>query len=585
MPHPLLTTIMAPMEGSAPVPEHEARAILEAAMRLASDKDAQRLDRLDERLQALRLRVLVVGEAKRGKSTLVNALLGRDILPTSVTPLTSVATTVTAAAADSGEDALVLREDRSEETVALSRLPDFVTEKGNPRNSRGVAEVRVRLHNPLLDAYSVDLVDTPGTGSVVTHNTVDARAAMATLDAAILVLTVDPPISQAERDIFQEVSALSLQTFVVLNKSDRLTSEEIDEAVRFTEDVCREITHSAVVVHSCAARRAEHDAGFVAFAATFTAYLAERSVADATLAVHQHLGRVLTGMLDEARIRLGAIDLAEQGNSQTSHQLQGLLANISARRESVTDRCDGSVRRLRAELDTSAGAALRGTAERCRRHLAQWWSSHAEQVPVDELEPAARGALEAFITRQVDAWRATASERLETGLATVADEATSDVNAQLRLASDAVQRVFRVTLSVRADVAALPADARFHYDYTPATGWAPPLRGTISRLATAGRRRARIRTSVEADAAGLVDRQLGRARADLQQRLREAHSALSAALEEQLADTLDRLSDLVSELAADVAAGAETSAGRPAQREALAARIEALDELIARSRS
>jgi GTPase Era involved in 16S rRNA processing len=39
--------------------------------------------------------VLVAGEAKRGKSTLVNALIGRAVLPAGVTPLTALATTVT----------------------------------------------------------------------------------------------------------------------------------------------------------------------------------------------------------------------------------------------------------------------------------------------------------------------------------------------------------------------------------------------------------------------------------------------------------------------------------------------------------
>ena len=78
---------------------------------LASDKSAEltALERLDElatapdrvtlaglrdRLHAGRLRVLVAGEGKRGKSTLVNALLGRKVLPAGVTPLTAIAATV-----------------------------------------------------------------------------------------------------------------------------------------------------------------------------------------------------------------------------------------------------------------------------------------------------------------------------------------------------------------------------------------------------------------------------------------------------------------------------------------------------------
>ena len=61
---------------------------------LGTERDREQLAALLERLDAARLRVLVAGEAKRGKSTLVNALLGREVLPSGVTPLTAVTTTV-----------------------------------------------------------------------------------------------------------------------------------------------------------------------------------------------------------------------------------------------------------------------------------------------------------------------------------------------------------------------------------------------------------------------------------------------------------------------------------------------------------
>lgn len=60
---------------------------------LGTERDREHLAALADRLPSARLRVLVVGDAKRGKSTLVNALLGREVLPTGVTPLTAVTTT------------------------------------------------------------------------------------------------------------------------------------------------------------------------------------------------------------------------------------------------------------------------------------------------------------------------------------------------------------------------------------------------------------------------------------------------------------------------------------------------------------
>lgn len=67
---------------------------LNSLVALGTERDREQIKALVDRLDAARLRVLVAGEAKRGKSTLINALLGRDVLPSGVTPLTAVATTV-----------------------------------------------------------------------------------------------------------------------------------------------------------------------------------------------------------------------------------------------------------------------------------------------------------------------------------------------------------------------------------------------------------------------------------------------------------------------------------------------------------
>jgi ribosome biogenesis GTPase A len=70
-----------------------ASALCELAA-LGTDRDREQLAALQDRLAAERLRVVVAGEANRGKSTLINALLGRSRLPTGVTPVTTIVTAV-----------------------------------------------------------------------------------------------------------------------------------------------------------------------------------------------------------------------------------------------------------------------------------------------------------------------------------------------------------------------------------------------------------------------------------------------------------------------------------------------------------
>jgi predicted GTPase len=113
----------------APMPNDQSALVsaLKELAALGTDRDREQLAALRERLDAARLRVLVAGEAKRGKSTLINALLGRDVLPSGVTPLTAVATTVRFGSEPRAE---VLFLDGHEEKHPLTALPDLVTERG-----------------------------------------------------------------------------------------------------------------------------------------------------------------------------------------------------------------------------------------------------------------------------------------------------------------------------------------------------------------------------------------------------------------------------------------------------------------------
>lgn len=100
---------------------------------LADTSRAAEVELRRKPLRSDQLRVLLVGEAKRGKSTLGNALLGRDILPTGVTPLTAVTTTVT----DGHPERIhVIYTDGRTQEAAVEDLSQFVTENGNRHNHR-----------------------------------------------------------------------------------------------------------------------------------------------------------------------------------------------------------------------------------------------------------------------------------------------------------------------------------------------------------------------------------------------------------------------------------------------------------------
>jgi hypothetical protein len=188
---------------------------------------------LAERLAQGRFFVACVGQFKRGKSTLLNALLGRSILPMGVVPIT---TAVTIIRAGDVTTARVRFSDGRRLDIDPDALAEYVSEAGNPENHKGVLAVEVAIPSPLLSA-GMCLVDTPGLGSVFAANTAATHAFVPQIDAALVVLGTDPPISGEELALVEEVSRQVDHLVFVLNKADRVSDAESREAEAFARRV------------------------------------------------------------------------------------------------------------------------------------------------------------------------------------------------------------------------------------------------------------------------------------------------------------------------------------------------------------
>ncbi len=189
------------------------------------------------RLAEDRFNLVVLGEFKRGKSTLINALLDRELLPIGVLPLTSVITAIGAG----DRDRLVVRFlDGDEREQPLADLAQYVTEARNPGNQLGVELARVELDHELLRA-GLEFVDTPGIGSIHSHNTAVAREFLPRVDAALCVLDAGQPLSETERELFREARLRVPRLLMVINKIDHLEPADRDVAVQFVRSALRDL--------------------------------------------------------------------------------------------------------------------------------------------------------------------------------------------------------------------------------------------------------------------------------------------------------------------------------------------------------
>jgi GTP-binding protein EngB required for normal cell division len=502
------------------------------------------------RLQALRLEVAVVGEFKRGKSSLLNALVGREVLPVGVLPLTAVPTVI-----EQGEEALVVEyTDGRQEQHPLRQLASFVTEEANPGNRLGVIRVTARLHTPLLDA-GVRLVDTPGVGSVHEHNTRSTDAYLPNLDAAVLVTSADPPISAAERAFLERVLAHAVRLFVALNKADYLAAGDLDRTVAFTERVVRQVLPDwPGPLYALSARPGVGDPeGVRRFAADLTRFLRQERAAVVTDSARRSAAQGL-GSLQLA------LELERRAASLPAEELATRRARFAAAVDRLTDDAaddaallGAAVRRGLEALDETLAPHRAELARRAEQATSQVAERHPEASPgrLLELLAAERPAMLEGLSRElVERAGAAAVAAYRQAATAVAERAADRVQ---RLQAEAASS-FGVPLP---DFVAPDLDlgiAKVSFSVPRVTLLAEQLASASWRLLGGQAARARAIGRAREQAAEEVQMLLGRLRGATSQQLGEAARQLGArlqrhqaALAASLTAALERGGGLLSE--------------------------------------
>ncbi|MFD5224668.1 dynamin family protein [Microbacterium sp. NPDC058342] len=195
---------------------------------------ASRLTQTTARLQDPAIRVIVVGEFKQGKSKLINALVNAPACPVDDDVATSVPTTVGYAEQASAwvtEQPHAPGAEPQRREVPLADLADYVAERGNPRNERGILSAEVLLPREILRG-GLKLVDSPGVGGLESSNSLATLAALTSAHAVLLVSDASQEYTEPEVQFLRHAMRISPNVAAVLAKIDLYPDwrriEEID---------------------------------------------------------------------------------------------------------------------------------------------------------------------------------------------------------------------------------------------------------------------------------------------------------------------------------------------------------------------
>jgi GTP-binding protein EngB required for normal cell division len=176
-----------------------------------------------------RVDVAVFSRFKAGKSSFLNHLAGRAVLPVGVLPLTAIVTRLRHGPV---ERAVVRFLDGRTKSITLDDIGLYVGENENPRNAKQVAGVEVEL--PALQSFApVEFVDTPGLGSAFVHNTEATLHWLPNVGAALVAVSADAPLSERDLNLLDELRRHTPKIALLLTKADLLTESQRAEVGDF----------------------------------------------------------------------------------------------------------------------------------------------------------------------------------------------------------------------------------------------------------------------------------------------------------------------------------------------------------------
>lgn len=187
--------------------------------------------RLLKRLADDRFAVAIVGQHSRGKTTLMNALLGAEFLPTGILPMTSVITVIRY-----GSEPRALYYRRGSDLAmptTFEEVPRLVARESSTRAQLEVVRVELEVPAELL-RLGLTFVDTPGVGSTDLSGALAARDFLPDADAVLLVTAVDSALTTPELELLAAVPP-SAPVFCVVNKVDLVSTDQTNAVVGFVE--------------------------------------------------------------------------------------------------------------------------------------------------------------------------------------------------------------------------------------------------------------------------------------------------------------------------------------------------------------
>lgn len=504
-----------------------------------------RLNLLRTRLDQGLLRVAVLGQFKRGKSTLLNALLGAPVLPTGVTPVTAIPTFIKAGPRAT---ARITFQDGKEPFLTTiegeipSVLERYISEVNNPHNRLNVESVEIEVRSEFLD-QGIVLIDTPGVGSTFVHNTRTAEAVLVECDTAVFVVSPDPPITEVEVTYLRKVRELIPKLFFALNKVDLLDIQERGISERFLADVLKASIPQPLRIFSISAKQglqAKLDKDPRTLAASGLCHLEEVLAGELAREKHEIVfatGRLrsislVSELLFQSKLEHKALLMPEEDLKEKAATFESSVARFESERRALSDLLSVDRNRLLKELQEETDVLWQEAQCELQQILVRVGGRRFDEAGArNQIKAELSQYFEKAFREMVEMFRAKLNERLAVH--------TGRAGALINLIRQTAANLMEITISLPRSNEAFEVKREPYWVAPETVGSLLGMSASaVTRFLPSGMREIRARNQLAADTKKAVLRNIANLDWAIRQNIEEGFRRFESSLTEELGSAL-----------------------------------------------
>ena len=319
------------------------------------------------------LSVAILGEFNAGKSTLVNALLGEEVVPMGILPTTAHTGFIEYGARKAAR--IAYRNNLGDGRDGAEPQKAGRVDEVPYREARRRMEEETDLIDHLTFSYphphlrAVTFRDTPGFNALDEGHDAIARGSLEDAEAILWVLDANQALSQTEFELLESIRDSSERVIVLLNKIDRVAPEadgyadssEVQELVDYVE------THIGDQIAGCfpisaadaLEARTDGDGSVSESFETFERLLDERFIQRAGRLKTLDIRHRLTGLVEELQQQLAAWTAQQQQLEEEAEELSERIrgwsqehgeAEAARRADDLADQLDFVTRSIASEI-------------------------------------------------------------------------------------------------------------------------------------------------------------------------------------------------------------------------------------------